>query len=753
MRTSLHISLALCLLAQVCGPVQAQITFGGQPLWTSTLPASEQLPPLDRDQLEREDAVTDLHKEAPWRFGVEHEVSWSSETHGSWTSENGQLVWRLLIDGADATCMSLRFQHFEVPKGGQLFLYAADHSEVLGALDHRSEKEWGGLATGVVQTNALVVEYRQPMDLGAYPLLDIDQVVQGYRSLSGWPHGPNDHDRGPFGNSGACNINVNCPEGAAWATESRSVALIVNGGFASCTGGLVNNTANDGTPYFLTANHCLGNPGNWVYYFNHESATCNGNNGPTNQSISGGTLLVNSGGSDVALIELSQTPPPSFNVQYAGWDASGVTPTSTVGIHHPSGDLKKICFDDDSPSAQNQFGAAVWYVADWDLGVTEPGSSGSPLFDQNHRVIGQLYGGTAACQNPQSSVDNDEPDWYGRFDVSWDAGLSDYLDAGGTGTLVWDGYPDGAITYDNDAGVNITGYPQDVLCNVSQVSIDITLTNTGNNTLTSCMILFSVNGGDEQQQSWAGNLAPGASELVSLGSIWSQGGTNTIEAQVTDPNGTEDENVANNSSSVNFNAYAGPTTTVNFSLVLDAYPDETTWELKQLGQTLYTGGPYSEDQAGETIMESFCLPAGCYIFRIEDEYEDGICCDFGEGSWSLIDIAGDLIWNGSDLGTGGEFEAAEQFQFCTNDISDVPIEPAFNMSVYPVPAHNEVVMVWPSAEGQATIRDAVGRLWDTRAVTSGQDSWNVQSWPAGTYLVQWEGGRGERQVRRMVVTH
>ena len=415
--------------------------------------------------------------------------------------------------------------------------------------------------------------------------------------------------------------------------------------------------------------------------------------------------------------------------------------------------MKKICFDDDSPSAQSAGGAAVWYVADWDLGVTEPGSSGSPLFDQNHRVIGQLYGGTAACQNPQSSVDNDEPDWYGRFDVSWDAGLSDYLDAGGTGTLVWDGYPDGAITYDNDAGVNITGYPEDVLCNVSQVSIDITLTNTGNNTLTSCMILFSVNGGDEQQQSWAGNLAPGASELVSLGSFWSQGGTNTFQAQVTYPNGTEDENVANNSSSVTFSAYAGPTTTVHFSLVLDDFPDETTWELKQLGQTLYTGGPYTEDQAGETIMESFCLPEGCYIFRIEDDYDDGICCDYGEGSWSLLDIAGDLIWNGSDLGTGGEFEAAEQFQFCTDDISDVQVEPSFNMSVYPVPAHNEVVMVWPAAEGHATIRDAVGRLWDSRVVTSGQDSWNVQSWPAGTYVVQWEGGRGDRQVRRMVVTH
>ena len=109
-----------------------------------------------------------------------------------------------------------------------------------------------------------MVEYRQPAYIESMPTLFIDQVVQGYRLLSGWPHGE-EVDRGPFGNSGACNINVNCPEGATWATEKRSVALIVQGGFAACTGGMVNNTANDGTPYFLTANHCLGNPGNWVY--------------------------------------------------------------------------------------------------------------------------------------------------------------------------------------------------------------------------------------------------------------------------------------------------------------------------------------------------------------------------------------------------------------------------------------------------------------------------------------------------------
>ncbi|HBE10899.1 MAG TPA: lysyl endopeptidase precursor, partial [Flavobacteriales bacterium] len=69
-----------------------------------------------------------------------------------------------------------------------------------------------------------------------------------------------------------------------------------------------NNTANDGTPYFLTANHCLGNPNTWTYYFNHESSTCSGSSGPTSMSISGGNLLVADGGADVALIELSSAP-------------------------------------------------------------------------------------------------------------------------------------------------------------------------------------------------------------------------------------------------------------------------------------------------------------------------------------------------------------------------------------------------------------------------------------------------------------
>ena len=732
---SLWMTLALCGLTL---QTSAQITYGGSPWPEGERPEAVTMPAIDRATLAAEDAVTDRYKETPWRFGVEHEMALNPVEHGVWTVERGHRVWRLALAAEGATSLSLRFDTYRVPKGGQMFVYAADGSDVLGALDHRNMKEWGGLAVGVIAADEVVVEYRQPVSEVEMPELSIDQVVQGYRALSGWPHA----DRGPFGNSGQCNINVNCPEGATWATEKRSVALIVQGGYSVCTGNLLNNTANDGTPYFLTANHCLGNPGNWVYYFNHESATCTGNNGPTNQSISGGTLLVNSGQSDVALIELSQTPPAGFNVQYVGWDASGVTPSSTVGIHHPSGDIKKICFDEDSPSQQNAGGAAVWYISEWELGVTEPGSSGSPLFDQNHRVIGQLYGGSAACAG---SVNNGQPDWYGRFDVSWGVGLSDYLDPAGTGTEVWDGYPDGAVTFTNDAGVNITGSPEGVLCGAEQVTIEVTLTNTGENTLTSCMLEYSINGGATQQQSWAGSLEPFETDVVTLPSFTSQGGTNTVEVTVTTPNGVADENALNNTTTVEFTSYEGPTFNYTLTLVLDEFGSETAWTLKRLGQTLYEGGPYEDGTNGEVVTVDFCLEEGCYIFRITDSYEDGMCCDFGDGSWTIKDP------NGMVVDTGGEFGASEQIQFCADESLGLSDLEGQTLQAYPVPTSNDVTVAWPEASGEACVLDALGRHILCESVRDTQTTWSTEAWAEGTYLVQWRSDAGRLVTTRISV--
>jgi len=428
----------------------AQISHGGTPInWDEAIyhPVFEvkSMPVVDLVAAAAEDAVTDQFKDAPWRFGLEREVVYNLDNSGTWTFENGNHIWRLGVDCPDAVNVSFMLSHFNLPADAALYVYNSNRTAFLGSFTQENNKDWGGLSLGVLDGSNMILEYHESPASHGLGSIEIGTVVHGYRSLL------NHQDAiieemtsrmGPFGNSGACNVNVNCPEGADWQTEKRSVALIVNGGSAYCTGSLVNNTANDATPYFLTANHCIGTPNTWVYYFNHESADCSGSSGPTDQSVSGGTLLVQNGGSDFALIELSSTPPANYNVEYAGWDNSGNIPSAAVGIHHPSGDLKKICFENDAPYHSNTGGAEVWWIDSWELGVTEPGSSGSPLFDNNHRIIGQLYGGAAACSG---SVNNGAYDFYGRFNVSWGLGASDYLDPLNTGVSVLDSYPTNAV--------------------------------------------------------------------------------------------------------------------------------------------------------------------------------------------------------------------------------------------------------------------------------------------------------------------
>ncbi|HRH37402.1 MAG TPA: trypsin-like peptidase domain-containing protein, partial [Flavobacteriales bacterium] len=221
-----------------------------------------------------------------------------------------------------------------------------------------------------------------------------------------------------------------------------SVAMITVGGSGLCTGQLINNCADDGTPYFLTANHCTtgGGSNSWVFRFKWESPVCTPTtNAATNKTVSGSTLLINSGGSDVALLRLNTTPPASYQPWYTGWDKSGAIPTTQTCIHHPDGDIKKISFNNDPSDVQAFGSASCWHIPAWDDGTTEPGSSGSGLWDQNGRLIGQLFGGQAQCGPPAS---NNVNDYFGRFSVSYPL-LTTWLgDCGST----HEGYP-------NDVGV------------------------------------------------------------------------------------------------------------------------------------------------------------------------------------------------------------------------------------------------------------------------------------------------------------
>lgn len=103
-------------------------------------------------------------------------------------------------------------------------------------------------------------------------------------------------------------------------------------------------------------------------------------------------------------------------------------------------------------------------------------------------------------------------------------------------------------------------------------------------------------------------------------------------------------------------------TDVTLTLTLDNFGPETSWEITDDRNTvLHSGGPYEKKQAGTIIRETFCLPDGCYNFSIMDEDGDGICCDYGQGSFILKDAANQT------LAAGGDFDYEAGADFCLPD--------------------------------------------------------------------------------------
>ena len=393
---------------------------------------------LDEEKFLMEDQIEYLDKSIPFRFGAPFNVNLDLNNSGQWIETELGRVWFLSIKSESAFSINLIYDNFIIPEGAEMFVYDENMEHVLGAFTHLNNKEYKTFSTAPTKGDVTIIEYFEPYDVDFNGQISIGSVIHGYRDVFF------NQTRG-YGDSGSCNNNVNCSEFSEWSDEVRSVAMILtSGGSRLCTGTLINNVRQDLTPYFLTANHCLGGDQNWIFMFNYESPVCSNQNGPTNMTVQGSTLLVNSSTSDVALLRLNETPPEEYEVHYAGWDATGITPSIPVGIHHPSGDIKKISFDYNNASNAGNY----WDVNQWEDGTTEPGSSGSPLFDGNsHRIIGQLYGGTASC----TSITYDT---YGKFSTSWNLGLNTYLDPDNTGTNFIDGIdaidlPDPELSYNS----------------------------------------------------------------------------------------------------------------------------------------------------------------------------------------------------------------------------------------------------------------------------------------------------------------
>ena len=692
--------------------VFAQVTNEGQPLsWKYQLQKKQTiqavtLPSFDLKAIQEEDKINDKLRAKPWRFGYKHTVDYGLDNSGKWSElPNGDRVWRILFKSKGALSLNFIFDDYMMPEGGKVYLYSDDRSDLLGAYTDIQNQKSGMLGTWLVKGDKVWIEYFEPKNVKGQGRLHIANATHGYRNHETY--------RKTLGQSGDCNHDVDCPIGVDWEqhkdNNKKSVALILNNGSDWCSGALINNTNNDQAPYLLTANHCIDgqNPANWAFRFGWISpnpvcaATTASTNGPTNMTISGATVKANNANSDFALLELNSAIPAAWNRVWAGWDRTDNFPTFTVGIHHPSGDIMKICRDNEAPAkvAQNAGGsspvAQTWDITaaggGWDLGVTEGGSSGSPLFNENGQIVGQLFGGGAACSGTN---DNNQHDFYGRFGVSWAAGgsatnqLKDWLDPAGTNPTSLESFP-ALVVFALD-GAATSSVPS-VACGSFDVTPTIVVRNAGSTTLTSLTINWDIDGGASTTVNWTGSLAQNQTENIVLSPVTVTSGAHVFNTTSSNPNGAADENATNDVSATNFSLTDEfNTSQVHLELLTDNFSDETTWEFRDSNNVVIgSGGPYNGGSEDNTVFTAaFNVTLGqCYTFEIFDSFGDGICCGTnGNGSYSLTTDDTTVI-----LSSTGEFTASELTEMnikTTLSVNDEFLER--NITLYPNPTNGIV---------------------------------------------------------------
>ena len=448
-KKQVSILLVFCLSILANNSLFAQVSKGGTPPSFSlselrTQISGVKMPTVNTDSLlaaEKKEREQNRNIGMPFRFGFAMDVNLGLDNSGTWeTVSNGDKIWRLKIYSEGALSLNLIYDKFWLPEGATFFVYGEDKKTVLGAFTaETANNKFNNFATDIISGNTVILEYFEPKGISG-GIINIGKVIHGYKTIFGRSDG--------LGASGDCNIDIHCPLGDDWALEKNAVSMIlVDYNTAVCTGCLINNTLQDKTPYYLTANHCFfnfygdnPNPSTSIFRFKYWRPTCNGSNPSHWESIVGATILSNWAGTDFALLKLSSRP--SFPVYYAGWDRRDIIPSSTTGIHHPSGDVMKISVANNAPSKDecyaNNTHVKSWNVV-WDNGTTEPGSSGSPLFNESRRIIGQLCRGNADCDAMFAD------DCYGRFYLSWEGGdtnesrLSNWLDPNNSGVLFLDG--------------------------------------------------------------------------------------------------------------------------------------------------------------------------------------------------------------------------------------------------------------------------------------------------------------------------
>ncbi len=412
-----------------------------------------ELPALDLKALQDEDAINHVKNGTPMRIGVSNFVKLNTKNSGRTDIlPNGDKLWRATVKSPGALMLCAYISNFNIPEGASFYIYSGDRQQLTGKYTQEDIQQHNGwLVSEDIFGDEITFEYYEPADVLYHGSFEIDHISQIYRDIAA----TRDNDaKGNLGDAdGDCHINVVCAEADPWRDQVNSVVCIgihspAAGGDFLCSGAMINNVRRDKTPYVLSANHCLNgdNDCTFKFYFNYQSDDCT--NEPSYVTLyrsNGGVVRATAGlntSSDFLLLEITGNISIAYSddIVFAGWDATG---TSSVGaaIHHPGGDYKKISFPRQISAYNTKYWKTYWYTGTNNKGCTEQGSSGSPLFNSNGHIIGDLSNGSSACDYT-SGTDN-----YGKFSHSWTNNnnsnnakkLQPWLDPDNTGTLVLDG--------------------------------------------------------------------------------------------------------------------------------------------------------------------------------------------------------------------------------------------------------------------------------------------------------------------------
>lgn len=349
----------------------------------------------------------------------------------------------------EAYSINFIFSEFYLPKNAKLYITNSGGTILYGPVTIENNSENEIFLTDLIQGDNATIYLFEPTQEQGKSRLTIRKAIQAYQNLFSSLYSD-------FGASDTCNNDIACfPD---WDTESDALALVLlSNGEEMCSGSLLITTDYSFKPYFLSAFHCIdiGDPDilwyddedendgfldeyekteaeNWLFRFQYKMSSCGGHITTTSVTYNGADFKSAWHYTDFALMEMDNSPLGDDRFSWLGWNRTGNNPSSGAGIHHPSGDAMKISFENNQFQLSNWNGTNNHWLLSFDDGVVEHVSSGSPIFDQNKRVVGQLHGNQnytqylSYCEQPRAE--------YGRFSLSWTGGgadtsrLSNWLD-------------------------------------------------------------------------------------------------------------------------------------------------------------------------------------------------------------------------------------------------------------------------------------------------------------------------------------